>query len=54
MKLRALVHFAAGVFRPLLGLLGVKSKTVAGKIPDLVEAVDRSLPPEQGGNPKKP
>ena len=51
MTLRGILRAGALVLRPLLALAGVKSKTVAGKLPDVVEAADRALSSETDTKP---
>jgi hypothetical protein len=46
-KFRRLLGFVAALARPILGILGVKRKTVASKAAEVIEVVDRVIPPSK-------
>ena len=41
MRLGRIIHWAAKLARPVLNLLGVKEKTLAGKLPPVLETADK-------------
>lgn len=40
-------HWLAILYRPVLSLLGIKSKTVAGKAADIIDKVDKIVEDEK-------
>jgi hypothetical protein len=46
-KFRRWLGWAAKLARPLLRLIGVKDKTVAGKVAEGIEVIDKVIPPEK-------
>lgn len=47
MKLRKILGFVAKVGHPLLRILGVKKGTVADKVSEAAEVIDKNLPPSK-------
>lgn len=54
MTFRSIFHVIAQSLRPVLAVFGVKPKTVVGKVPDAVEAVDHALEEEDRKPEKSP